>query len=158
MTELKLTKLQVLDFLKKHKLMSIATYGDHPWIATVYYSYDNGMNIYFLSSPETLHAMHIKKNELVAISIADSDQKPADIKRGLQLYGHAQQISDGAKIQHALRLWKETLNISDPLLTYQNMMKKVVKGRMYRITPKMIKLFDQQLFDVDDGQEPVLLV
>ncbi len=158
MADLKLTKQHVLDFLKKHKLMSIATYGDHPWIASVYYSNDDDMNIYFLSSPETLHARHIAKNERVAISIAASDQKPSDTKRGLQLYGEAQQISDGAKIQHALRLWKETLNISDPLLTYQNMMKKVVKGRMYRITPKKIKLFDQHLFDVDDGQEPVLLV
>jgi len=41
-------------------------------------------------------------------------------------------------------------------LSLENMLKKVVTGRMYVIKPKRIKLFDQKLFDVPDGEEPVL--
>lgn len=152
----KLTKELILDFIKGHTLMSVATYGKHPWIAYVYYSFDNDLNIYFLSDPKTLHCKQIKENPLVAVSIADSHQKPSSLKKGLQLYGTAQQISDAKKIQHALRLWKETLGVKDPELSYENMVKKIVTGRMYKITPKRIKFFNQELFKNDDGEEPVL--
>ena len=46
--------------------------------------------------------------------------------------------------------------MDDPELSYENMIAKVVKGRMFRITPRKIKFFNQELFPVDDGQEPVL--
>ena len=151
-----LTKKNVLDFLAKYKLMTIATFGNHPWIASVYYSYDDRLNLYFLSSLKTLHAQQIANNPQVAISIADSHQSISDIKRGLQLFGNAHQITDTRKIKHALTMWKEALKINNPIFTYENMIKKVINGRMYKIVPKKIKLFDQQLFPVEDGQEPFL--
>lgn len=73
--------------------MSLATYGDHPWIASVYYSYDTNLHLYFLSSPETLHARHITNEPQVAVSIADSSQKISAAKIGLQMYGIAEQIT-----------------------------------------------------------------
>jgi len=130
-----LTKSLILDHLKAHKLMSIATYGDHPWIATAYYSFDQELNLYFLSSPDTLHAKQIAHNPVVAVSIADSAQKPTAEKIGLQLYGFVEQMGKEELIRHALRHWKDSLSIKDPALTYENMLKRVVKGRMYKITP-----------------------
>lgn len=153
---MKLTKNHVLDFLKDQKLMSVATFGKHSWIASVYYSFDNSLNLYFLSDPATLHCRQIDKNPHVAVSIADSRQKVTQLKRGLQIYGIAKQISGALKMKHTLRSWKEALNVKDKELTYTNMLKKVIKGRMYQISPKRIKLFDQKLFPVEDGQEPVL--
>lgn len=52
-----LTRKLVLDFLAKHKLMVVATYAKFPWIATVYYAFDNDLNIYFLSSPRLLSTL-----------------------------------------------------------------------------------------------------
>src|SRR3989344_3839743 len=150
---MKLTKQHVLDFLKKHQLMVVATYGEHPWIASVYYSFDQNLNLYFLSDPDTLHCQQIAINPEVAVAIADSRQKPNEFKKGLQIYGVATQISDANKIKNALSLWKQTLQVTDPELTYQNMLKKIVKGRMYKITPRKIKFFNQELFKVEDGQE-----
>lgn len=43
----------VKEFMEPRFQMVLATYGEHPWIATLYYSFDNDLNIYFLSSPET---------------------------------------------------------------------------------------------------------
>lgn len=151
-----LTKQHILDFLKKYQLMVVATYGDYPWIASVYYSFDPNLNLYFLSDPETLHCRQIASNPKVTVAIADSRQKPNEFKKGLQIYGIATQISDANKIKHALNLWKHALQVTDPELTYQNMLKKIVKGRMYKITPKIIKFFNQKLFKVEDGQEPIL--
>lgn len=157
MRELRLSKEVVLDFLSRHKLMTVATYGiDHPWIASVYYSFDRDLNLYFLSDPLTLHCRQITSHERVAVAIADSRQAVESLKRGLQLWGVAKEVSGAGKIKHALRLWKDMLKISNKELSYENMLKKVIKGKIYKITPKRIKLFDQERFPVEDGQEPTL--
>ncbi len=148
---MQLTKTQVLDFLAKHQLMAVATVGRFPWIANVYYTFDKALNIYFLSSPTTLHCRQIAKNPKVSVSIFDSQQDIAKPKRGLQLSGIAHQISGIEKVKYALQLWKENLGVSDPKLTYQSALKS-----MYKIRPSRIKLFDQELFKVKDGQEPIL--
>lgn len=151
-----LLKSHVLTFLSQNILMAVATQGEHPWIASVYYSFDDDLNLYFLSDPATLHCKQIAQNSRVSVAIADSHQLPAVLKRGLQLWGEARQISDTRKVSHALSLWKKTLNVKNKELTYANMAKHVIKGRMYQITPKLIKLFDQELFKVEDGKEPTL--
>lgn len=156
MKDLTLSKKTVLDFLHKHKLMVVATYGVSPWIASVYYSFDNDLNLYFLSSPDTLHVKQIKSNKNVAVAIVDSHQKVSDLKKGLQMTGTASEVTGIGKIKHALSLWKDALNITNPNYTYEGMMKKLIKGRMFKITPTKIKLFDQGLFKVEDGHEPVL--
>lgn len=131
--------------------MSVATYGDFPWIATVYYTFDEDLNIYFLSAPRTLHVKQILKNPQVAVSVADSGQDINKPKRGLQLSGTAEQISGIEKVKYALQLWKTNLGVVDPSLTY-----KAAVGSMFKIIPKKIKLFDQELFKIKDGEEPVL--
>lgn len=151
-----LTKKDILDFLVSKKLMVLATYGDHPWVASVYYSFDKDLNLYFISSPVTIHGRHIEKNNKVAAAIVDSHQKPSDVKRGLQIYGTVEKISGVNKIRHAIRLWKDFLNIQRPDISLENMKKGLYKGRMYKLIPKKIKLFDQEKFKVPDGEEPVL--
>lgn len=151
-----LTKKDVLDFMSDKKLMILATYGDHPWIASVFYSYDKDLNVYFISTPTTLHGKHMGKNREVAAAIVDSHQKPSDAKKGLQIFGVVEQISGVNKINYAIRLWKDFLNVERPDITLENMKKGLYKGRMYKLTPKKIKLFDQDKFKVPDGEEPVL--
>lgn len=146
-----LTKEIVRKFLAKYNLMVVATLGNFPWIATVYYTFDKDLNLYFLSDPSTLHAKQILNNPQVSVSIADSHQNINKPKRGLQIYAIAKQIDDTAKIKHTFNLWKTNLGVIDPMLTY-----KVVVGKMFKVIPKKIKLFDQSLFKVDDGKEPVL--
>ncbi len=153
-----LTKKDVLDFLGFHKLMTLATYGDHPWIASVYYSFDEDLNLYFISSPATIHGRQMEKNNKVAAAIVDSNQKPSDVKRGLQIYGHVEKVSDINKVRHALRLWKDFLNVQRPDISFENMQKGLYKGRMYKLVPKKIKLFDQEKFKVPDGEEPILVL
>jgi len=146
-----LTKALILDFLKEHKLMSIATYDGFPWIAYVYYVFDKDLNLYFLSAPDTLHAKQIIKNQKVAVSIGDSNQDINEPKRGLQMSGISKQISGFEKIKYVLELWKSNLGVINPNLTI-----KAATGKMFKVIPKRIKLFDQELFKVRDGQEPIL--
>lgn len=154
--KLNLTKKDVLDFLKQHQLMSLATFGEHPWIASVFYSFDSDLNIYFISVPSTIHARQMVKNKEVAAAIVDSHQKPSDLKRGLQIYGRVESISGINKINYVLRLWKDFLNVQRPDITFENMKKGLYKGKLYKLIPKKIKLFDQEKFKVPDGEEPIL--
>jgi uncharacterized protein YhbP (UPF0306 family) len=153
---MKLTETQVIDFLKTQKLMIVATSGDFPWIANVYFTFDDNLNLYFFSDPNTLHCRQIAQNGAVAVSIVDSHQDVSQLKRGLQISGIAEQISDMEKIKQSLKMSKEALGIINSEISYKNILQKVIKGRMYKIVPKRIKLFDQELFDVEDGKEPVL--
>lgn len=151
-----LTKKDVLEFLASKKLMVLATNGEHPWIANVFYSFDNDLNLYFISNPATIHGRHLEKNNKVAASIVDSHQKPSDSKKGLQIYGIVEKVSAANKIQYALRHWKDFLNLNRPDISLENMKKGLYKGRIYKLTPKKIKLFDQEKFKVPDGEEPIL--
>lgn len=148
---MELTKKQVLGFLAKHKLMAVATTGDFPWIASVYYVFDDDLNLYFLSGPKTLHVQQILRNPQVAVATADGNQDINKPKKGLQVSGIAEQISGLEKVEYALELWKNNLGVIDPQLTAQ-----AVKSSMFKIVPQRIKLFDQELFKVPDGQEPIL--
>lgn len=156
MKKLALTKKDVLDFIKDKKLLILATYGDHPWIASVYYSFDNDLNIYFITTPSTIHGKQMEKNKKVAAAIVDSHQKPSDVKRGLQIYGIVERVSGLNKVNYALRLWKDFLNVQRLDISYENMKKGLYKGRIYKLIPKKIKLFDQEKFKVPDGKEPIL--
>ena len=146
-----LTKQHVLDFLKGERQMCLATFGSFPWIATVYYTFDDNLHLYFMSDQSTLHCQQIAQNSKVAIAIANSNQNINKPKRGLQISGIAEQLSSVEKVTQALKMWKQYLHVRDPGLTY-----KAVKNSMYRITPKRIKLFDQELFKKEDGKEPVM--
>ncbi|NCO12562.1 MAG: hypothetical protein COZ34_02705 [Candidatus Pacebacteria bacterium CG_4_10_14_3_um_filter_34_15] len=156
---MKLTRKHVLDYLKEHNLMQVATCGEvHPWIASVYYSFDHDCNLYFLSSPTTIHCKQISQNPNVAVAVTSSNQNMSGLKKGLQIYGVAEKISNSAKVKHALKLWKDSLNVKNNELTHENMVKKIISGRMYKISPKKIKFFNQELFKVKDGEEPMLIL
>lgn len=142
------------EFLNSHFQMTIGTYASFPWTATVYYSVDQDMNIYFLSNPETLHCKQLEKNPKVSVAVVDSPQKSSSLKKGIQIYGKAKRISGANKIRYALDLWKKTLDVTSPLYTYEGMMKKAIKGRMYKVTPIKIKFFNEALWV--EGTEPVI--
>ncbi len=154
MTTQEKTIKEIKEYLTSHFQFVLATYGDHPWPATLYYSTDDDLNIYFLTSPKTIHAQFIKNNPAIAAAISDAPQAPNSKKRGLQIYGLCEQITGARKITHAITLWTKTLGVSNPDYSYEGMMKKAISGRMYRITPKKIKFYNEELWE--EGKEKMI--
>jgi uncharacterized protein YhbP (UPF0306 family) len=144
----------ITQFLSTHSQMVIATYGDFPWISTVYFSLDEDLNCYFLSNPETLHCKQIAQNPQVAISIADSPQDSSQKKKGIQISGMAKLLTKQQEVTNALELWKKTLNVNNAKYSYEGMMSNQIKGRMYKVQPKKIKFFNQELWA--EGEEPLI--
>lgn len=141
-------------FVNEHRQMTIATFGNHPWIATVYYAVDQEWNLYFLSNPATLHGQQIAMNAQVAVAISDSPQAPPEKKKGVQIYGEARLLSNEAEVTQALQRWKETLQVANDDYSYQGMQNNRIKGRMYKVAIKKIKFFNQELWI--EGEEPLL--
>ncbi len=143
----------ISDYVYSHFQMTLATYGEHPWIAALYYSVDKDLNIYFLSDPQTIHCQQLSQNGEVAVSVADAPQTPTAKKLGLQIYGTAEQIAGKTKITHAITLWKKTVGVTSDVYSYAGMMNKAIKGRMYKVTPHKIKFFNEALWE--EGSEPM---
>ena len=153
---MELTKQHVLDFLKTNKLMSVATFGAHPWIANVFYVSDNELNLYFLSDEKTLHCQQIAQNKKVAVAIVDSHQSYSDKLMGFQAWGTVKQISDLEKLKFILKGLQQLLKAGDDL-SYEKAIQKVASNKIYKITPKRIKLYSEGLFgELPSGEEPVL--
>jgi len=134
--------------------MVIATCGEHPWIATVYYAMDDNWNFYFLSDPKTLHCQHIAKNPEVALAIATSPQDLSENKKGVQIFGLAEQITEEAEITTAVNLWKKRLSVESDDYSYAGMMANKIKGRMYKVVPKKTKFFNEDLWE--EGTETTI--
>lgn len=126
--------------------MSIATFDENPWVATVYYVFDDDLNLYFLSDKETEHVQALMNNPRVACAIFDSSTKLSEVKKGLQVHGTAKQVTGLKTIKIALKMWN-ALDPKEPDLSIED-----VKKSFFQVTPKRIKYFNKELFqDVSDG-------
>ena len=61
---------EIKDYLEEVKLEVIATsLNDKPWAASVFFAFDEKLNIYFMSSLARRHSEEILKNKRVAFAI-----------------------------------------------------------------------------------------
>ncbi len=134
--------------------MSTSTQGDFPWIFTAYYATDEALNIYFLTSPTTIHGTQLVGNPKVAVAIADSPQDPSGKKAGLQMSGLCTQLTEELEVRAALALWCDKLKVKSPDYSYEGMQTGKISGRMYKIVPKKLKFFNEAL--QEEGKEKLI--
>jgi hypothetical protein len=70
----KLTKKQIIkkvqEYLEENRLMTLGVcWSNKPWGATVFYAYDEKLNLLFYSRPDTKHCQYIHKNPNVSVVI-----------------------------------------------------------------------------------------
>jgi len=143
---------EIEKYLKSHKQFALATYGDHPWIATMYYGVDDDLNIYFLTSPDTIHAQGVYKKSEVAAVIADSPQDPKSKKVGMQIYGIAKELEGEKEIKDGFKVWCGALDVTDPKYSYEGIKSGDLHHRLYIVNPKKIKYYNENLFEEGDEQ------
>jgi uncharacterized protein YhbP (UPF0306 family) len=126
--------------------MSLAVYDNRPWICTVYYYLDNDFNFYIFTSPKTKHGLAMSKNNKVACNIFDSHQKVTDKKVGAQVQGTAVVLNSIDKLKWALKMWNATNPGISSIINFKNMKKKIISGKIYKITPEKIQFFNEELY------------
>jgi uncharacterized protein YhbP (UPF0306 family) len=140
-------KKLILDYLKSHKLMTLATVsGNKPWVATVYYAVDDNLNLYLVASPKTEHGQAAARNKNVACNIADSHQLVTDKKVGMQIQGAIERLKGIAAVKGALKMWHRVNPGKEAIINWENMSKKAIKSRTYKVTPKKIRFFNEELY------------
>ncbi len=140
-------KKQIDEYLKTQRLMSVATFGDFPWIANLYYVHDSDLNLYFLSKQWREHCQAIEKNSKVAVAIADSSQPIYKPQKGLQIWGTARPVNILTQLEWMFKMWNKLIagnqgeKLADP--------KKFLEAgtsKVYKITPQRIKFFNTELW------------
>lgn len=146
-------KSLVMEYLTIAKLMQIATVkSSRPWVASVWYTNDDAMNLYFISRKARRHSLEIKDNPNVAGTIVVPHVIGSGEKvRGLQFEGIAGMcIGDQAlkakqlytaKYPRAEDIPAEKLADPDFTVAY------------YVVMPKLFVLFDEINFPDQPRQE-----
>ena len=136
--------------------MSLSTYKDNaPWAATVMYTYDNDLNIYFLSKISTRKAQNILANSKIAATINEVTGGIGKV-RGIQLEGECRMVGrfEAARI-YALFL-KKYFWLKDYIPSAGQMFSKAISDRLFKITPKKIYYLDDERFGREGREELVL--
>ncbi len=139
-------KQKLLQYLKSQRLMTLSTYDNRPSVSSVYYAIDDTFNLYFLSEPKSKHCLDIKMNKQVGCNIADSHQLVTDKKIGVQIHGTATQLQDESLVKKALQMWNNAIPGFEHIINWENIEKKVIKSRVYKVKPVLIKFLNEELY------------
>jgi len=143
------TKEVVLKYLRTQYVMGVATSDKkgNLWPATVYYIVDDDLNIYFMSSPKTIHAQNIRVSSEVALIVADSDQNMSGDQIGIQISGICTRVRGVSHVKNLVDAYKKS-KLKVGSLTFVAFKKAATSG-IYKVTPKKIKYFNTKLYPKD---------
>lgn len=139
------------DYLEQAKLMQVVTSkNNQPWACTVYFVYNDQFNLYWISTPQRRHSQEIKENNKVAGTIV-LPHTPGDKVRGLQFEGVAEELNDRSSAEPAMKYYADRFRMKTERV------KAILNHKdahlPYRITPRLIVLFDEQNFPENSRQE-----
>lgn len=128
----------ILDVMKGHRVMSIATVrpDGYPQATTVTYAND-GLTLYFSCDPNSQKIHNLKHNRRVSLTI-DHDEEDWNKIRGVSLGGSARVVKKSDKeFQRALKLMKKKFPQIAKMPDEDMAEMAIVK-----VTPKVISLLD----------------
>ncbi|MEK7084759.1 MAG: pyridoxamine 5'-phosphate oxidase family protein [Patescibacteria group bacterium] len=141
-------------FLGEYKNMTVATcVKDVPWAATLFFAYDEALNLYFVSDSRTRHAQDMAANAKAAVVINPNNQEHGKI-RGLQMEGTAKMLH-GADMISAFAIYMKRHPVIKNLVSSAE---KLISGnvRIYQIQPTRIYFIDEARFGKGGRQEITL--
>lgn len=132
----------VREVLEKGYLMSLGTAdGGGAWVADVIYIFDDDLNMYWMSDPETRHSAAIHKSGVAAGTITVSGQ--GEDNAGIQFAGFAEKIEGDRydlAVKHYAKRKKPAPAEDDDVLQGDS---------WYVLKPSKIELIYEQLFGFD---------
>jgi uncharacterized protein len=139
-------KRKILDYLKSHNTMTLATSaGDSPWAATVFYA-SEGLRLYFFSAPDSRHCQNLSANARVAATVQEDYKDWREIK-GIQLEGKVVLVDGMLEKAKAMavyaRKYPEVIKLfSDPASGV--FYKAFLRVKFYCVVPEKLFYIDNQ--------------
>jgi uncharacterized protein YhbP (UPF0306 family) len=137
-------KRQILDYLRTHNTMTLATCADNvPWAATVFYASDE-LSLYFFSAPDSRHSGNIALNAKVAATVQEDYRDWREIK-GVQLEGTVtllDSVIEKAKVLAVYaRKYPDVIKLfTDPSSGVFH--RAFLKVKFYRVNPERVFFID----------------
>lgn len=146
---------QLIEFINRQRLMVIATTGDDqkPWVCNVYYSSDEELNFYIISPTDTAHSIHVQERPEVAFSIAWYDENNLGNRKAVQGKGIFELLSGVPANIAALNIHHKKYPEWKDMLSWDNMVKKVIKSRVYKLTPTYMKFWNDEVYGDEEVKE-----
>jgi len=145
------TRKLIEDYLNQAKMLQVATAEDNqPWACTVYFAFDEQLNLYWISKPNRRHSEEIRNNDKVA-GVIVLTHTPGDKVRGIQFQGVASELSDKDDAVAGMKYYAERFGMKPKRV------EAILNGRdghvCYKITPSLFVLFDEANFPNDPRKE-----
>ncbi len=139
-------KKYVLDYLEQNRMMTLATCKDDvPWAASVMFAYDDRLNLYFISKPDTRKTQNLLGNPKVSATINQIQKTPGKVV-GVQLEGSAE-ILDKTKNKQELEIFENRFNWAEKYLH---------DHELFKVSPKKIHYLDDERFGPGGREELIL--
>lgn len=147
---MKLRKL-IEEYLQEAKMLQVATSKDNqPWACTVYFAFDNHLNIYWISKPNRRHSEEIRNNDKVA-GVIVLPHTPGDEVRGIQFQGVAKELITEDEATEGMKYYAKRFGMKS------DRVKAILDGDdghvCYKIIPSLYVLFDETNFPDNPRQE-----
>ncbi len=148
----------IATYLKEYPLISIATVaGQSPWISNVYFSFNDQLDLFFISRTFRRHSKEIAENPSIAASICKPHMKPFEMPcRGLQIEGKCRAIEDSQAASIALAIYMDRFPASRKLHASIDDVTGSIDRRIYQIEPQRYVLFDEENFSTNPQQELII--
>lgn len=135
----------IADILSSNVLMSMATNIEgRSYISTSFYAYNDKLDFYFVSPPDSHHSQYVLDNPSVALSIFDSSQKWDDAKQGLQLFGKCQRATGLDLIEAGRLCMKRFVSLKTAIPNLDDIAKTAMSKKFYKIEVDSLQLFDEK--------------
>jgi uncharacterized protein YhbP (UPF0306 family) len=130
-----------LDYLQRHRVLSLATLGPEGiWAAAVFYVND-GFTLYFLSAPTSRHCRNLEIAPRVAATIQEEYSDWREI-RGIQLEGEAFRIAGPEQAAALLRYGQKFPLVANLATAPREIVSAFERIAWYKILPTRLYLID----------------
>lgn len=147
-------KFFIEEYLEKTRLMQVVTSrNNQPWACSVYFAYDEVLNLYWLSKPSRRHSQEIRANKNIAGTIV-LPHAPGDDVRGLQFEGTANELSQKKDIEQAMNFYANRYGMDTKRVSA--IVENIDGHACYVVRPTLFVLFDEVNFPDNPRQEYVL--
>ena len=149
-----LVRKLVKGILQRTGVMQVATRaGRSPRVATVWFSYDGDMNLYFMSRKDREHSKDIARNKEIAGSIVDPGHaKPGNAVRGLSFQGTAREVK-GRELKTAYELYRMRYQTISDRVSFRDITEGSTPFRLFKIIPRGYTIFDEVDFEEQPRRE-----
>ena len=131
---------RVTAYLASHHTMTVATMGDAPHAASVFYVVDGALRLVFISKISSVHGCHIGQEGPVAVTVSE-DYGDWELIQGVQLWGQARLLSGVARAK-GMTLYLTRFPFVHDMLKQPKLAELIAGIGVYQVTPQRLAFTD----------------